>query len=103
MSSTESGSVATDLVEQTAQLAAQIRALVERGDVAEMPPEAAQALLTAAVKLYVAKREADEEFDPFVDDSVTATEVVIAATSMIKAADLQLFELSLWSGFGSTS
>ena len=103
MSSTEPGAVATDLAEQTTRLAARIRALVEGGEVAELPAEAAQALLTAAVKLYVAKRQADEQFGPFVEDSVTATEVVVAATSMIEAADLQLFELSLWNGFGSSS
>ena len=77
-------------------------AALEKGELERVPDEAVQALLTAAVKLYVAKRESGAEISPFVDDSVTATEVSITATSMIKAADLQLFELSLWNGFGTT-
>jgi hypothetical protein len=101
MSSSEASAATADLAAQVTRLAAELRAIAERGAVEEVPDEALQALLTAAVKLYVAKREAGAEIGPFVDDSVTATEVSVAATSMIKAADLQLFELSLWHGFGT--
>ena len=93
---------AADLGQQAVDLASQLRAALEKGELERVPDEAVQALLTAAVKLYVAKRESGAEISPFVDDSVTATDVSITATSMIKAADLQLFELSLWNGFGTT-
>jgi hypothetical protein len=102
MSSPDSRAVVADLGEQTTRLAAELRAVIAGGNVEQLPDAAVQALLTAAVKLYVAKREAGAEIEPFIDDSVTATEVTVTTMSMLKAADLQLFELSLWSGFGTT-
>jgi hypothetical protein len=59
-----------------------------------------QKQLTAAVKLYVAKREAGADFSPFEPDAVTATDVAVVATSMLKAVQLEVFELTLWSAWG---
>lgn len=59
-----------------------------------------QELLTAGVRLYVAKRTAEEELTPFVENKITATDVSIVATSMLEAVDLELFELTLWHGWG---
>jgi hypothetical protein len=54
-------------------------------------------VLTAAVKLYAAKaEEAEREFAPFLDGEVTATETVVAACAMIRAAGLNLFDVAMW-------
>lgn len=54
-------------------------------------------VLTAAVKAYAAKAEdAGREIAPFLDGVVTATETVIAACAMIRAADLNLFDVAMW-------
>jgi hypothetical protein len=59
-----------------------------------------QRKLTAAVKAYVARREAGVDFSPFEPDAVTATDVAVVATSMLKAVQLEVFELTLWSAWG---
>ena len=54
-------------------------------------------VLTAAVKAYAAKAEdAGREIAPFLDGAVTATETVIAACAMIRAVDLNLFDVAMW-------
>ena len=68
-----------------------------RGDVQAIPDDALRQVLTAAVKAYAAKAEAVEaEFAPFEPDAVTATEVAVAACAMIRAADLNLFDIAMW-------
>jgi hypothetical protein len=57
-----------------------------------------QAMLAKAVRLY-AERAADSEsalpaFPP--DVPMTATEVMMTVTAMLKAVNLQVFELGMW-------
>jgi hypothetical protein len=57
-----------------------------------------QAMLAQAVRLY-AERAAEREgglpaFPP--QDPMTATEVMVTATAMLKAVNLQVFELGMW-------
>ena len=57
-----------------------------------------QALLARAVRLYaerVAEREDDLAAFP-ADAPVTATEVMVTVSAMLKAVNLQLFELGMW-------
>jgi hypothetical protein len=54
-------------------------------------------VMTAAVKLYVAKAEETGAYPPPVTaDQVTPTEVVTVVSEMIRAAGLNLFDLSMW-------
>ena len=65
-------------------------------------PEAAsdtavQQLLTVAVQLYASKLEDEVVLFPFTgDDVLTPTEVGMTVGHMIKAADIDLFELVSW-------
>jgi hypothetical protein len=53
--------------------------------------------LTAAVKLYAAKAEAEATPPPPVSaDKITPTEVVVVVSEMMRAVDLNLFDLSMW-------
>jgi hypothetical protein len=54
-------------------------------------------VLTAAVKLYVAKAEEGGVYlPPVTAERVTPTEVVTIVSEMIRAAGLNLFDLAMW-------
>jgi DNA-binding transcriptional regulator YbjK len=56
-----------------------------------------QDMLAKAVRLY-AERAAEREggLPAFASDAATATEVMVAVTAMLKAVNLQLFDLGMW-------
>ena len=101
MSSSKAARSGADLAQRVTRLYEDAQQMLADGAIDRISEQSVQELLTAAVKLYVAKREAGSSFSPFVDETVTATEVSVTATSMVKAVDMQIFELSLWSGFGT--
>lgn len=64
-----------------------------------------QAALAGAVRAY-AERAAERDgglpaFPP--DGSVTATEVMVTVTAMLKAVNLQVFELGMWQSWAGKS
>lgn len=59
--------------------------------------EALQRVFTAAVKLYAAKaEESGESLLPFGANAVTATEAAVASCGIMRAADLNLFDMAMW-------
>ena len=58
--------------------------------------EALQKLMAAACRVYTARRQAGEQFAPVPKNSITATDVMITASGLLKAADLAVFELGMW-------
>jgi hypothetical protein len=88
--------------ERAADRAAEIRAAcaliasLREGD--PIDDAGIQAVLGQAVRLY-AERAAgrDEPFAAFAADAgVTATDAMVAVTAILKAVNLQLFELGMW-------
>lgn len=67
-------------------------------EVSTISDAALQELLSQAVRVFSAKRQVEgRKVSAFPDRSgVTATDVSITALSMLRAADLQVFELGLW-------
>lgn len=56
-----------------------------------------QDMLAKAVRLYAERTtERDGALPAFPADAVTATEVMVAVTAMLKAVNLQVFELGMW-------
>jgi len=56
-----------------------------------------QQVLTAAVKVYAAKVERrGHDVAPFPSGTVTATETVVTACALIRAADLNMFDVAIW-------
>jgi hypothetical protein len=56
-----------------------------------------QDVLTAAVKVYAAKVERrGHDVEPFARGAVTATETVVTACGLIRAADLNMFDVAIW-------
>lgn len=100
MSSTEAKAAQAELAEHVARL----YELADRALLQDAPSaiedETIQRLVTLGVKLYVAKREGGHDFSPFFGESVTATETAVTSMGMLKAVNLDVFELSLWGGWG---
>lgn len=66
-------------------------------DPSAVPVEDVQRVLRSAIRAYHAKRAGGEDFPPFADEqSVSATEVVVATANMLKQCDLDVFELGIW-------
>ena len=54
-------------------------------------------VLTAAVRLYAAKTESDKPpAQPVTPSNVTPTEIVVTVSDMIRAAGLNLWDVSMW-------
>jgi hypothetical protein len=56
-----------------------------------------QDMLANAVRLYAERAaERDGDLAAFRSDAATATEVMVTVTAMLKAVNLQVFELGMW-------
>ncbi|HEV8467841.1 MAG TPA: hypothetical protein VGQ63_22885 [Pseudolabrys sp.] len=56
-----------------------------------------QSMLAKAVRLYAERAgEQDGALPAFASDAATATEVMVTVTAMLKAVNLQVFELGMW-------
>jgi hypothetical protein len=58
--------------------------------------EALQKLIAAVCRVYTARRQAGEQFAPVPKNSISATDVMITASGLLKATDLAVFELGMW-------
>jgi len=58
--------------------------------------EALQKLFAAACRVYTARVEAGEPIMPVSRNSISATDVMVTASGLLKAADLAVFELGMW-------
>jgi hypothetical protein len=100
MSSSERGSKGTVAALEAAADAvfeAAERALTDE-TTGDIPDEVVQKLLTAASKLYARKLDAEDRiFLPVISrQALTATEVVQTACELMRAADLNPFDLAMW-------
>jgi len=70
---------------------------LKRGEPDAISDKALQQVLSAAVKVYAAKVERrGHDVAPYPQDAVTATETVVTACGMIRAADLNMFDVAIW-------
>jgi hypothetical protein len=83
---------------QLNQIAAQALA-VNGCELADLP--ALDQLLTPLVKLYAAATEATGRELPPVTQEATATEVVVLACALLRAQNLNPFDLAIWFSRGS--
>ena len=58
--------------------------------------EALQKLVAAAARVYTARVEAGERINPVPHNSISATDVMVTASGLLRAADLAVFELGMW-------
>jgi hypothetical protein len=80
-----------------ADFCAAARDALKRGEPDAISDKALQDVLTAAVKVYAAKVERrGHDVVPFANGTVTATETVVTACGLIRAADLNMFDVAIW-------
>ena len=94
-----SSSDAVHAVDSAADAAfAAAKAALADATVGDISDEAIQKLMTAAAKLYCAKLTEDQGyFGPFLDSEiVTATDAVVAIAEIMRAVDLNTFDLAMW-------
>jgi hypothetical protein len=73
------------------------RDALKRGEPDAISDKTLQQVLSAAVKIYAAKVERrGHDVVPFPQHAVTATETVVTACAMIRAADLNMFDVAIW-------
>jgi hypothetical protein len=78
------------------RLAAVLERGVADGKLDLVTAEALQALIAAALRVYGARAEAGEQFTPVPRHSISATDVMVTASGLLRAADLAVFELGMW-------
>jgi hypothetical protein len=82
---------------KVADFCAVARDALKRGDPDAISDKTLQRVLTAAVKVYAAKVERrGHDVAPFAEGTVTATETVVTACGLIRAADLNVFDVAIW-------
>ena len=89
-----------EVVEGASADAARLAAVMERGIVDGkldmVTTEALQKLMAAACRVYTARMEAGDKIAPIPKNSISATDVMVTASGLLKAADLAVFELGMW-------
>jgi hypothetical protein len=78
------------------RLAAVLERSVADGTLDLVTAEALQTLIAAACRVYGARTEAGEQFTPVPKHSISATDVMVTASGLLRAADLAVFELGMW-------
>ena len=78
------------------RLAAVLEAGIVEGKLDLVSVEALQKLIAAACRVYTARVEAGEAITPVSRNSISATDVMVTASGLLKAANLAVFELGMW-------
>jgi hypothetical protein len=82
---------------KAAKLAKSLKEAGAAGSFEGVSDAALQEILAAAVHEYGSRMENGGEFKPFpARRHVTATDVMVSCSAMLKAVGLQLFELGMW-------
>jgi hypothetical protein len=93
----EKAATASGASAEATALAARIERDLRDGKLDTLSPHAFQALMAALCKSYGAQLEAGADFLPVADrSSVSPTEVMTTTSSLLKAANLAVFELGMW-------
>ena len=90
--------MADDLAGLAERAAALADAALAAGDTRAIPDTAVQQLITAGLRLFAQKAEAEQRHFPPVagPDAVTPTEAAVLVTELLRAVNLNLFDLSMW-------
>lgn len=82
-----------------AQLRAQIERTIQAGEVAQVSGAEVTGLMSGAVKIYAAQAEEAQpgaEIASVIDDTVSTTEAMVVACALLRAHNLNPFDLALW-------
>jgi cytochrome P450 len=91
------GKAADGVSAEARRLAAAVERALASGQRDLLSTEALQALMAAICKVYGARVEAGEQLLPLPErGGATATDVMVTASGLLKAANLAVFELGMW-------
>jgi len=92
----------TDLAGAVAAAAAALERALAAESAAALPAGALDDLLAALVRVHAWRRERVEEAPPrgLAARGVNPTELMVMASDLLKAGDLQVFELAMWQTYG---
>ncbi|MGB0576803.1 MAG: hypothetical protein ACPGPC_11720 [Alphaproteobacteria bacterium] len=93
----EGGEVIAHIPDEEAALRAFAKAVSEVPEGEAIPEAVIQQGFTALTRLYAVKFQLGERWEPFADNSmVPATAAMIMCTSMMRAVNVEVFELGMW-------
>jgi hypothetical protein len=90
-------------IEAAEQLAASLQGRIVAGQAGNFPDDTMRRLMTTLVRLYAAKF--DEGQRPALldaDGDVSATAVLVTISALMKALNLEIFELGMWQSWSGT-
>jgi hypothetical protein len=89
-----------DLSAQADALAASVEQALARGRPDALAPEALQNVMAAICRAYRAQIDAGQNHLPLPQATIVApTDVMVTCGGLLRAADLQVFELGMWQSF----
>ena len=88
--------VANGASAEAKRLAATLERSIVDGKLDAVTVDALQTLIAAACRVYSARTEAGEQFAPVPKNSISATDVMVTASGLLRSADLAVFELGMW-------
>ena len=92
-----SGASKAEIDDPAAGFCALVENALRKSSPDSVADETLQRVFSAAVRLYGAKSEGrTRELAPFGDKPVNATEAVTAICAIMRAADLNFFDLQMW-------
>lgn len=84
-------------VSVTADILKAVEAVLSKDGASGVPPLAIQNLIAAGCRAYAARIEAGDSFPPIpYRGPVTSTDVMVTVSALLKAVDLNTFELGMW-------
>lgn len=93
--------VSTPESAEALRFAATIEKMLADGDLEALQPHAQQALIAALCKYFAANTEMGNRYPALGRSAVTATDVMVMCGALLKAADLQVFELGMWQSWSN--
>jgi hypothetical protein len=88
--------VANGASAEAKRVAATLERSIVDGKLDLVATDALQALISAACRVYTARREAGEDLSPVAKNTVSATDVMVTTSALLRAVDLAVFELGMW-------
>lgn len=93
----DGGDLLADVGEETAALKAFAEQMLALKEGEEIPKQVVQQGLTALTRLYTVRFQVGERWPPFTSGrAMPPTAVMIMSTAMLRAVNVELFELGMW-------
>ena len=86
----------SDFTALTHRLGEAAHRVLAEGSAAQLASDDLRRLITAAVQLYAAANEGGEQDTNPLEPGVSTTDAVVLASALLKAEDLNPFDLALW-------